>query len=237
MCWPRRPRFLRERRLLDDHQVPALGERRVRPERRVDLRAQLLAHLRIAIGGQLVVVGALEDRQPGRHAAEHLAVLHGEPVHHAAGIAERDGPDALSRRRLDVLEVLLPPPRLPRLLEQRVVHDRPTARLGDPAEQPVLQLGIRAAAALDHAGAGLAQDVGQREQLRFRRAGGGNALPLDVEVVHVAGDREPERARIDGLAQHAPHGLELGVRGRRAPSTPRPSRRGGRRSGRRACRR
>src|SRR5258705_437356 len=84
-------------------------------------------------------------------------------------------------------------PRRPRLLEEGVVHDRPSAGLRDPAEQLVLQLGVCAASALDDAGADLAKHVGQREQLRLRRAGGRDALAHDVEVIHVPRDREPER--------------------------------------------
>ena len=88
---------LRPLGLLDDHQVPALRERRVRAQRRFDLGPQLRARRRVAIGAQLLGVGALEDRQPGGHAAEHLTVLHGEPVHDTARIAERHRPDALAR--------------------------------------------------------------------------------------------------------------------------------------------
>jgi len=125
------------------------------------------------------------------------------------GVTERDRADALPGRLLHVLEVRAPPPRLARLLEQRVVHDRPSAGLRDPAEQLVLQLGVGAASALDDAGAGLAKHVGQREQLRLGRAGGRDALAYDVEVIHVPRDREPERAGLERLAHQAPHRLEL----------------------------
>src|SRR2546422_5069092 len=150
---------LRQVRLLDDHEVPPLGERRVRRERRLGFGTQLRACCRITIGAQLLLVRTLEDRQPRRHAPEHLTVLHREPVDDAARIAERDRADSLPGRLLDVLEMRAPPPRLPRLLEQRVVHDRPAARLREPAEEPVLQLGIGAASARDDTGADLAEHV------------------------------------------------------------------------------
>ena len=204
---------LRELRLLHDHEVPALGERRIGRDRRVDLGPELRARRRIAVGAQLVLVRALEDRQPRRHAAEHLAVLHREPVDDAARVAERDCADALLHGLLDVRKMLLPPPWLTGLLEQGVVHDRPAARFRDPGEELVLQLGVGPAAALHDAGAGLAQDVGQREQLRFRGAGRGDALARDVEVVHVPRDREPECAGLERLPHQAAHRLELLQRG------------------------
>src|SRR5439155_62367 len=127
--------------------------------------------------------------------------------------AERHRADTLPHRLLDVLEVRAPPPRLTCLFGERVVHDGPARRLGDPAEEPVLELGVGAAAALDHAGADLTQHVGQREQLGLRRGRRRDAFAGDVEVVHVARDREPERAGLERLAHHPPHGLELGVGG------------------------
>jgi hypothetical protein len=175
---------------------------------------ELGADLRIVIGAHLLGIGALEDRQPGGHAPEHLAVLHREALHDAAGIAERHRANALPGRLLDVRQVLAPSPGVTRLLDEGVVHDRAAAGLGDPAEQVVFQFGVGPAAALDHARAHLAEHVGQREELRLRRAGRGNPRPGDVEVVHVAGDREPEGPRLERLSDHAPHRLELGVRGR-----------------------
>ena len=142
MCRPRRPRFfasfgssttMRSQRLENVESGPSGASTSARSFSRIS---------GFAIGGQLVVVGALEDRQPRRHAAEHLAVLHREPVDDAAGVAERDRTDALARGLLDVRQMRLPAPRLPRLLEQGVVHDRPAARLRDPAQQLVLQLGL-----------------------------------------------------------------------------------------------
>src|SRR5262249_16661794 len=146
--------------LLHDHQVPALGERRIRSEGRFDFRGELHAHRGITIGAELVLVYALQDRQPRRHAAEDLAIAHGEAIDDAARIAERDRPDTLLHRLLDVRQVLLPATGLARLLEERVVHDRTTAGLRQTAEQPILELRVGAAAALDHARAGLAQDIG-----------------------------------------------------------------------------
>jgi hypothetical protein len=205
---------LRELRLLHDHQVPALGERRVGTQRRLDLGPQRLADLGVAVGAQLVCVGTLEDGQPCRHAAKYLAVPHGEPVDDASRIAERDRADTLPRRVLDVGQVRAPAPRLARLLEQGVVHDRPAAGLRDPAQEPILQLGIGPAAALNHAGTDLAENIGQREELWLRCAGGGNALPGDVEVVHVPRDRESQGPRFQSLADDPPHDLELGAGGR-----------------------
>ena len=108
-------------------------------------------------------------------------------------------------------QVLLPASGLARLLEQRVVHDGTAARLRDPAEQAILQLGVGPATALDDAGPDLAQDVRKRKQLRLRRAGGRDPRPADVEVVHVPGDREPERASLERLAHEAAHHVELRV--------------------------
>ena len=134
-------------------------------ERSVDLDAELGADLGIAIGAHLLGVGPLEDGQPGGHAPEHLAVLHREPLHDAPGIAERHRANALPRRRLHVRQVLPPPSGVTRLLDDGVVHDRPAAGLGDPAQQVIFQLGVGPAAALDHARAHLAQHIGQREEL------------------------------------------------------------------------
>src|SRR5207245_9448051 len=127
------------------------------------------------------------------HAAEARTVSRAEPVPDAPWAAERDRTDSLTRRLLDVGQVGPPSAGLPRLLEESVVHDRATARLREPAQEAVLQLGIRASTALDHAGADFAEHVGQREEVRLRRAGGGNPLAHDVEVIHVAPDRDPGR--------------------------------------------
>ena len=118
----------------------------------------------------------MQDRQPRRHAAEYLAVAHRETIDDAAWIAERDRSDSVLNRLLDVREVLLPAPGLARLLEECVVHDRTARGLRQPAEQPILELRIGAASALDHARARLAQDIGKREAklaLGGGRASGG----------------------------------------------------------------
>src|SRR3989442_12739314 len=106
---------LRKLRLLHDHQVPAPGEARIRSLGPVDLGPELRADLRIAIGAHLVGIGALEDRQPGRHAPEHLTVLHREPLNDAPGIAERHRPNALPARLPDLRQVWPPATRVTRL--------------------------------------------------------------------------------------------------------------------------
>ena len=146
----------------------------------------------LALDGQLQhllhrqLVGRVEERQVG----EGMAGL-------------------LLGRLLDVGQVRAPPAGLARLLEERVVHHLTAARLRETAQQLVLQLGVGAAAALDDTGAGLAQHVGQREQLGLRRAGGRDASTGHVEVVHVARDRQSERAGLERLAHQAAHRFQL----------------------------
>ncbi len=150
---------------------------------------------------------------PRRRAAEHLAVLHREVLRGPVRAAQREGADAGLRGFLEARHVLLPRVGIAHRLAEIVVDDGAARGLGQPRHQAVLQLRRAAAAALDDAGAELAQHVGEREDLFFVGPQRRDVHPLRVVMALVARDRKPERSGLHAVAHDVLHRLDFIVVG------------------------
>ena len=201
------PLVLFEHRLVDPDVVPPGLRDADRAVGLVDDRflVQLGADFRVGVGRSFSSSDVEQDRVPGRQAAEDLRVLHREVLRHPVRAAHRIGADAHRRGLLDARHVLLPLVRTAHRLRQVVVDDGAAGRLGEARHHAVLQLGVLAAAGLDHAGAHLAQHVGEREDLLLVGPQRRDVHALRIEMALLARHAKAERAGLHAVAHDVLH--------------------------------
>jgi hypothetical protein len=150
---------------------------------------------------------------PRRRAAENLTVAHRERLRRPIRAAQRECADPGFRRFVEPRHVLLPGVGIAVGLAEIVVDDRAARRFGDARHQAVSELWRAAAAALDDAGAKLAQYIGEREDLVFVGQQCGNVLALRIVMAFVARHRKAERTGLHAVAHDVLHRLDFFARG------------------------
>ena len=150
---------------------------------------------------------------PGRQAAEHLAVLHGEVLRHPVRAAHRIGADACPRGLVDARNVLLPLVAGAHGLAQAVVDNRAAAGFRQPCHHPVGEFRIDTATHLHRSGAKFAQHVGQREHLALVGPQCRDRHALRIEMALLARSREADRSGLHAVAHDRLHRLDLVIGG------------------------